>query len=737
MLLPSRSLAALLLLGGVTLDTARSQNDECASALPISSGSHPFDTRAATPSPEPWPCAASGGPDLWFEYTAASTNPVRFNTCVDAFYDSALELFEGTCGSGTSIDCDSAACGLGAVVTAHPSAAGDVFLVRVGGYGGAAGPGTLTVTELAPVANDECATPSPIGLGVTPFSNAGSTASAAPWPCLPPTFLRPDTWYEFVAVSGRPVRVDVTTTGSFTAVSATTGPCGAQVPLGCVLSGSGPNESQALVFQPSGPGEVISIRIGDLVFEDGVGTIRVEELDPTTNDECSAPAPLVPDVPTPFATFTASPSPGTYGCAMGVGPDVWFSYVATDPNVSLLVETCGSSLNTVLEAYEGPCDALVPIACSDDQVFCGGSLQSRLRVLDPVPGTTYTFRVGGAFGEIGDGEIVLREEPPAALGCVVNPGFETGDLAGWTVSDFANPVIPALATTAGFDPGFGFAPTAPTEGVFSVVHGFDAIGPDSLVLSQVVTVDPSLTPLTFDWRAAWDMQSIPGSTLDRTFDVVVRDETTGAELSRERLLTAGAGTQNPGTGTARAIVDLAAYLGQTVRVELEWYVPEAFTGPAIFELDNVLCPAQGGDIGTAYCAPAATNSTGVPGHVRAFGSPVASDGILSLFASDLPARSFGFFLVSRTQDVVAQPGGSVGTLCLGGDVGRYVAPGQVANSGPDGTLQLSLDLSNVPQSTGGVQVSAGDTWNFQAWYRDARNGVPVSNLTGATSVDFQ
>ncbi|MEM1450385.1 MAG: hypothetical protein AAGI22_14810 [Planctomycetota bacterium] len=734
---PSRCLVAILLATTATVGTARSQNDECSTAIPITAGSHPFDTLSATPSPEPWSCAAGGGPDLWYEFTATSTNPVRFNTCVGATFDSALEVFQGDCGSLVSIACDDAACGLGAVVTAQPAAAGDVFLVRVGGWNGSAGPGTLTVTELAPVANDECSSPTPIALGVTPFSNAGATASTAQWPCLPPMFTRPDTWYEYVATSSRTVRVDVTTTSSFTALSATGGTCASPTVLGCVISGSTPNDSQALVFQPSGPGDVITIRIGDLVFEDGTGTITVQELDPVTNDECTSPVPLVPDVPTPFQTFTATPSSGGFTCAMNVGADVWFSYVATDPNVSLLVEACGSSLDTVLEAYEGPCTALVPLACSDDQVFCGGFLQSRLRVLDPVPGRTYTFRVGGVFQTSGDGEILLREEPPAVQGCVVNPGFETGDLAGWTFSDFANPVIPPLAVPAGFNPGFGFAPSAPTEGTFSLVHGFDAIGPDSLVLSQVVTVDASMTPLTFDWRAAWDMLTVPGSTQDRTFDVVVRDEATNAELARTRLLTAGAGTQNPGTGTTRAVVDLAAFLGQTVRVELEWFVPEAFTGPAFFELDNVLCPAQGGAIGTVYCAPAATNSTGVPGRVRAFGSPVAADGVLTLSADDLPPRSFGFFLVSRTQDTVVGPGGSLGTLCLGGDVGRYVQPGQVENSGADGTLQLVLDLSSIPQSTGAVQVTSGDTWNFQAWYRDAQNGVPVSNLTDATSVDFQ
>jgi len=68
-------------------------------------------------------------------------------------------------------------------------------------------------------------------------------------------------------------------------------------------------------------------------------------------------------------------------------------------------------------------------------------------------------------------------------------------------------------------------------------------------------------------------------------------------------------------------------------------------------------------------------------------------------------------------------------------VGRYV--GNVLNAGAAGTYSLTLDLANTPQPNGFVSVTAGETWNYQSWYRDAIAGVPTSNFTDGVSVLFQ
>ena len=83
------------------------------------------------------------------------------------------------------------------------------------------------------------------------------------------------------------------------------------------------------------------------------------------------------------------------------------------------------------------------------------------------------------------------------------------------------------------------------------------------------------------------------------------------------------------------------------------------------------------------------------------------------------------------------PGGSMGNLCLAGSIGRYVGPGQIQQADATGNISLALDLTQVPQPTGFVSVGIGDTWNFQAWYRDAVGGSATSNFTDGLSVTFQ
>ena len=143
-----------------------------------------------------------------------------------------------------------------------------------------------------------------------------------------------------------------------------------------------------------------------------------------------------------------------------------------------------------------------------------------------------------------------------------------------------------------------------------------------------------------------------------------------------------------------------------------------------------------GAVGTSFCGPAVANSAGASGEITAVGSAIVTDNDLMLTASRLPMSSFGFFLASQTQGSIAMPGGSQGTLCLGGAIGRYIGPGQIQNTGASGSFSLALDLAQTPSPTGFVAIASGQTWNFQAWYRDAVGGVPTSNFTDAREVGF-
>ncbi len=83
---------------------------------------------------------------------------------------------------------------------------------------------------------------------------------------------------------------------------------------------------------------------------------------------------------------------------------------------------------------------------------------------------------------------------------------------------------------------------------------------------------------------------------------------------------------------------------------------------------------------------------------------------------------------SRTQGFIQQPGGSVGNLCLGFPIGRFVS--QVKSTGSLGQFVVSVDLTNIPLLGA---VHAAESWNFQAWFRDVPN---TSNFTNGVEITF-
>ncbi|MEM6673895.1 MAG: VCBS repeat-containing protein [Planctomycetota bacterium] len=141
-------------------------------------------------------------------------------------------------------------------------------------------------------------------------------------------------------------------------------------------------------------------------------------------------------------------------------------------------------------------------------------------------------------------------------------------------------------------------------------------------------------------------------------------------------------------------------------------------------------------LGVNYCGPSFPNASGKAASMRAIGSGARLENDVQLQALDLPPGAAGLFLASLTQGLVANPGGSAGTLCLGGAIGRFAGPGQVGAASQDGVLTLRIDLTAIPQPTGSTTVMSSDLWRFQAWYRDVQGGAATSNFTDALAVVF-
>ncbi|MEZ6016129.1 MAG: hypothetical protein R3F49_13500, partial [Planctomycetota bacterium] len=119
------------------------------------------------------------------------------------------------------------------------------------------------------------------------------------------------------------------------------------------------------------------------------------------------------------------------------------------------------------------------------------------------------------------------------------------------------------------------------------------------------------------------------------------------------------------------------------------------------------------------------------------GSSLAAADRLVLGATSLPSSSLGYFIVAQGSSTPTMPTGSQGLLCLGGPIGRFVAPGQVQNSGAAGVASLRVDLGALPSPSGPSAVMSGETRVFQYWHRDFVGGAATSNFTRAVALTFR
>ncbi|MCR9246245.1 MAG: hypothetical protein NXI31_14535 [bacterium] len=104
-------------------------NDGCVGAIPLMNGLNgPFTTAAATVS-SAWPCG-NVGRDVWFSYEAGVPGNLTVQTCGLATFDTAIQIFSGTCRGLLSLGCNDDGCGAQSLLTV-PVQAGTHY-IRVG-----------------------------------------------------------------------------------------------------------------------------------------------------------------------------------------------------------------------------------------------------------------------------------------------------------------------------------------------------------------------------------------------------------------------------------------------------------------------------------------------------------------------------------------------------------------------------------------------------------------------------
>jgi len=129
------------------------------------------------------------------------------------------------------------------------------------------------------------------------------------------------------------------------------------------------------------------------------------------------------------------------------------------------------------------------------------------------------------------------------------------------------------------------------------------------------------------------------------------------------------------------------------------------------------------------------NSTGLGARLEAEGSSSVTSDDLTLVMTQLPPNTTALMLMA--QQTSRLPWGD-GLLCIGGLSKIFRLP-PALNSGLNGTVSTGPGLVALSQTQlvpvpGGIQ--AGDTWNFQAYYRDTLGCGSGFNSSNGVAVTF-
>ncbi|MCP3919879.1 MAG: choice-of-anchor B family protein [bacterium] len=257
----------------------------------------------------------------------------------------------------------------------------------------------------------------------------------------------------------------------------------------------------------------------------------------------------------------------------------------------------------------------------------------------------------------------------------------------------------------------------------------DVDGGVTTLLSPVLALAGTSDPTISYWRWYSNNQG----TVDDIFVIDITDNGS-TWLNVETLGPNGPDVVGGWIQHSFRLLDVSG-LNLTNQIQMRFVASDLGSGSIVeaaiddFSIDELICDTG---LGTPYCA-VVLNSIGLEGRLTATGSAVAADNDVTLEATQLPPNQFGYFLAAETQGFIATPGGSVGNFCLGQPTARFNQ--QILDSGPTGQFSSMIDLTNIPLSPPQAVV-AGETWNFQGWYRDFLV-FQTSNFTNGYEIVFQ
>jgi hypothetical protein len=183
------------------------------------------------------------------------------------------------------------------------------------------------------------------------------------------------------------------------------------------------------------------------------------------------------------------------------------------------------------------------------------------------------------------------------------------------------------------------------------------------------------------------------------------------------------------TAWSSQVIDISALADNNPALQIEWSIQSnGTTNWGGWNIDDVVvkwiegvappCPTP-----VSYCI-GAPNSVG-PGALMSWqGTPNISTNDFEIIAVGCPVNTSGLFFYGNGQ---TQAAFGNGFRCVSGSLYRF----------PRTTTDFLGDarqLLNYP--TAPAPISAGQTWNFQFWYRNAAAGGAGFNLSNGLSVVF-
>jgi hypothetical protein len=424
-------------------------------------GNSSLTTTTALPT-----CANFNGADVWFSVTVPASGHLIFDSNTGVIMDGGMEIYTGTCGSLTLVECDDddSANGVMAMIDNATLTPGETIFVRFWEYG-ADNNGTfdICVQDGDGLAGgpcygggSDCAQVQPICTDNTYCYTAGfgSTASAGnDYGCLE-TQPNPS-WYYFEIFSAGTLIFDLAATsdidfaiwGPYASAAAANADCGAlPAPVDCSYSTS-PTEQVNLAGVAVGEIYVLVVtnyaslaaqymtltEVGGNSATTNCNIVNGTVVVPANDEPCTATA-LTVGATCGFSTFTTAGAGNSSlttttalpTCSSFNGADVWFTTTVPASGHLIFDTNIGGVTDAGMAVYTGTCGSLSLVECDDDDSANGDMAMIDNATL--TPGETVWIRVWEYEGD-NNGTFDI---------CVVDGSCTGSQTAGCTVSTACN-----------------------------------------------------------------------------------------------------------------------------------------------------------------------------------------------------------------------------------------------------------------------------------------------------------